>query len=77
MSLDPKSTYYDIGGIETINIIRAKLPPEQFKGYLLGNLLKYACRLNYKDQAERDAGKLVIYSQLLVKEYWREDDEHT
>lgn len=70
MSLDPKSSYYDInlsGGepIETIDIIRAKLTPEQFKGFLLGNMLKYSCRMNAKGVADRDAEKVLTYAKLL------------
>lgn len=65
MSIDPASTYYDAGGIETLRIIEAKLTPEQFQGYLLGNIIKYACRLNHKGQAERDAEKIQKYAGLL------------
>lgn len=36
MSKDLKSSYYDEGGIETLDIIKAKLSPEQYKGFLLG-----------------------------------------
>lgn len=45
---DPKSNYYMAGDIETLDIIKAKLTPEQYEGYLLGNALKYGCRLNFK-----------------------------
>ncbi len=62
MSKDKKSTYYDAGGIETIDVIKAKLTEEQYKGYLLGNVIKYSCRLNHKGQAERDAEKIKTYS---------------
>lgn len=48
MSHDKKSTYYDIGEIETIDIIKAKLTHEQYTGFLLGNALKYNCRCNWK-----------------------------
>jgi hypothetical protein len=65
MSVDEKSTYYDSGGIEVIEIIKAKLTPEQFKGYLLGNIIKYSCRLNWKGVPERDAEKITIYSKML------------
>ena len=65
MSLDPNSTHYDAGGIETLDIIRAKLTPEQYRGYLLGNAIKYACRLNYKGSPQRDAEKLANYSAWL------------
>jgi hypothetical protein len=62
MSIDEKSSYYDAGGIETIEIIKAKLTPEQFRGYLLGNMIKYSCRINHKGAALRDAEKVRIYA---------------
>lgn len=66
MSVDPKSSYYDQGGIETLKIIEAKLTPEQFEGYLLGNIIKYACRYNWKGAAERDAEKIKTYVTYLL-----------
>ena len=61
----PKSNnHYDAGGIETINFIRAKLTPEQYKGYCLGNVLKYAARLNFKGQ-QTDTKKLLDYAAWL------------
>jgi hypothetical protein len=68
MAVDEKSNYYDAGGIETIKIIKAKLNPEQFKGFLLGNIIKYACRVNHKGQAARDIEKIKTYSELLLNE---------
>lgn len=68
MSKDPKSTYYDQGGIETLEIIRAKLTSEQFRGYVLGNIIKYACRLNWKGQEERDVEKVHNYSSFLMEQ---------
>ena len=65
MALDDKSTYYDAGGIEVIKIIQAKLTPEQWKGSLLGNMLKYSCRMNWKGQEQRDKEKMKIYATLL------------
>ena len=66
MSKDDKSSYYDVGGIETLDIIQAKLTPEQFKGYLLGNALKYQCRMMHKTPGNpcRDAEKAANYT------YW-------
>jgi hypothetical protein len=63
MSTDPKATYYDAGGIETIAVIRAKLTPEQFLGYCIGNVIKYLCRINHKGQPVRDAEKVAQYSE--------------
>ncbi len=47
---DPQSRHYDAGGFETLDVIKAKLTPEQYEGFLLGNIIKYSCRLNFKDQ---------------------------
>jgi len=37
------------------------------QGYLLGNIIKYSCRLNFKNQADRDAEKLANYSRWLAE----------
>ena len=68
MSIDKKASYYDAGGMETIEIIRAKLTPEQFNGFLLGNALKYLCRYNFKVTPKRDAEKALVYTKMLHEE---------
>lgn len=70
MSRDEKSSYYDAGGIETLEIIKAKLTPEQYRGYLLGNALKYSCRMMHKspEAPHRDAEKAANYSRWLSEE---------
>ena len=65
MSKDEKSSHYDAGGIETLDIIRAKLTPEQYVGYLMGNAIKYLCRANWKECPERDLEKAANYTQWL------------
>lgn len=67
MSKDDKSTYYDAGGIETLDIIKAKLTLEQYQGYLLGNAIKYQCRMMHKtpDNPKRDAEKAAHYTMWL------------
>ena len=81
MSLDPKSEYYDVGGIETIKIIRAKLTPDQFQGYLLGNIIKYGCRVNFKGarlgDRRRDIEKLAQYARMLLEEMKMESHAST
>lgn len=34
-------SHYQLDGLEVIDIIRAALTPEEFRGYLKGNDLKY------------------------------------
>lgn len=69
MSIDPKADYYCAGGIEVIEIIRAKLTHEMFKGYLLGNAMKYLTRLCWKHQdgGLRDCQKAQVYLKLLAE----------
>ena len=43
--------HYTSGGIETIAYLRAKLTPEQFAGFCLGNALKYLSRAGLKGDA--------------------------
>ncbi|HEY6527122.1 MAG TPA: DUF3310 domain-containing protein [Cellvibrionaceae bacterium] len=65
---DPKSLYYDAGGIEVLDVIKAKLSPAQYQGFLLGNSIKYTCRLNFKNTPARDAEKAAFYTEALRAE---------
>jgi hypothetical protein len=57
--------HYDTGGISFIDVIEAKLTPEQLRGYLLGSCIKYALRMNFKGQDASDAAKMAEYSKWL------------
>lgn len=52
--------HYKMGGIETIDFIKAKLTEEQFKGYLAGNVIKYLSRFEHK-AGEEDLQKARWY----------------
>lgn len=54
-------SHYTDGGIETIDFIRAKLSPEEFRGYCLGNALKYLSRAGKKGEFETDIKKAIVY----------------
>jgi hypothetical protein len=54
--------HYTHGGIETITYIRAKLTPEQYIGYLRGNIEKYNSRIGLKGDSGEDAGKIAWYA---------------
>jgi hypothetical protein len=69
MIKDPQSNYYDAGGIDVLDIIKAKLTPAQYEGYLLGNAIKYTTRLNFKGTRDRDAQKAANYIKWL-HELW-------
>jgi len=69
MSIDLQSNYYDIGGIEVNDVIRAKLTREQYIGWLMASVIKYACRANFKhDTPKRDVEKAGVYLGLLKEE---------
>ena len=55
-------SHYKHGGIETIELIKAFLSPEEWRGYLKGTLYAYRDRAPYKGQTERDYEK--------AKRYW-------
>jgi len=58
--------HYTQGGVETIDFIRAKLSPEEYKGYLRGNILKYTSRAELKGGAE-DYRKAKVYMDWLLE----------
>ncbi len=54
-------THYKKGGIETIDVLQAKLSPEEFEGFCIGNALKYITRRHYKGKARQDLEKAHWY----------------
>ena len=55
--------HYTVGGIECIDYIKAKLTPDQFYGYCIGNTIKYISRAGKKDgeAAIKDLNKADVY----------------
>ncbi len=53
--------HYKVGGIESIDVIRAKLTPEQFEGFCLGNAMKYVHRAGHKGSKSDDIKKAAVY----------------
>lgn len=60
--------HYTAGGIETIDYMRAKASPEEFRGYLRLNALKYLSRAGLKGDAVTDLKKAAWYVNRLVEE---------
>lgn len=59
--------HYKIGGIETFDILRAKLSPTQLAGFCKGNVLKYITRADHKDKVD-DLKKAKWYLDKLIEE---------
>jgi hypothetical protein len=74
LELDPTSDpvnhppHYMTGGIETLDVIRAKMSQDRFEGYLMGNVLKYLLRCEYKEKRAEDIRKAQFYLNTLVVE---------
>ena len=60
--------HYTTGGIETLDVIRAKMSSDRFQGYLMGNVLKYLLRCEYKEKRVEDIKKAQFYLNSLVEE---------
>jgi hypothetical protein len=59
--------HYTAGGIECINAIQAMLTPEEWRGFLKGQILKYTWREKHKGGKE-DIGKAGFYLDKLKGE---------
>jgi len=62
--------HYNTGVIETIELIKSSMSVDEYKGYLMGNILKYICRHKHKNPAEpwKDLKKAEWYLAALIKE---------
>lgn len=64
------SHYAFFDGIEAIEIIARSMTVEMFRGYCMGNMLKYRLRAGKKAElayAEKDLAKANFYSELFEK----------
>ena len=66
-----KPPHYQVGGIETVDVIKAKLggeKSEHWHGYLLGNIIKYTTRAKYKGNFLEDLQKARYYLNVLIED---------
>lgn len=59
-------SHYTNGGIEFIEVLRAKLSSDEFRGFLKGNVIKYTLRAEHKDGAQ-DYAKGARYAKWLAE----------
>ena len=60
--------HYTSGGIECIDAMEAALTPEEFRGYLRGNCIKYLWRCELKGRTMEDLEKCEWYLERLIAE---------
>ncbi len=59
--------HYKVGGIESIDVIHAKLSIHGFQGFCAGHVMKYVHRMGHKGSSISDARKAQTYLGWLVK----------
>ena len=63
--------HYTSGKIEVIKIIEDQLTPEEYRGYIKGQVIKYITRERYKNGLE-DLKKARWYLDRLIKKMEKE-----
>ena len=63
-AVNKPSHYQFFEGVEVIEIIASSMTNEQFKGYCLGNRIKYRLRAGNKDKLEQEIAKSDKYVEL-------------
>lgn len=58
------SHYQLIAGVESIEVIARSMTTEQWKGFCLGNMLKYRLRCGKKGALQQDIDKANYYGEL-------------
>lgn len=58
--------HYKVGGMQVVDIWRAKLSPEEFRGACKANILKYVMRSDHKNGRE-DLEKAKVYLEWLIE----------
>lgn len=68
MLINAHNDHYKEMLVEPFELMKAILTPEEFRGFLKGNAIKYAMRAGHKgtaEDAEADADKFLFYSSAL------------
>lgn len=69
--LQVSGNHYKDMAIQPWTVMEAVLTPEEFRGYLKGNIIKYAMRAGRKEGSD-DAGKALHYKQKLNEASWQQ-----
>lgn len=59
--------HYAKGAIQPIEFMQETFTKEEFRGFLMGNIVKYTSRLGKKDSTAKEAAKIKRYSEWLQK----------
>lgn len=59
-----KPKHYDVCGMTAIDVIKHLLTDEEFKGFIVGNVLKYRLRAGKKGETLKDIAKANEYERI-------------
>ena len=59
------ATHYQLSAMQPLQIMQTLMSPDEFRGFLLGNAIKYLARKDYKGQYDSDVNKARQYL------YWK------
>ena len=62
-----KAEHYNQGGIECIDAIKASMSPEEYAGFLKGQVIKYTWRYRHKGKPVEDLEKAQYYHNKLIE----------
>lgn len=60
-------THYQQASVQPVEVLQMHMTPEEFQGYLKGNIVKYLFRAEYKGQRAQDIAKALQYAAWLVQ----------
>ena len=59
--------HYNVGNLETIQLLEESMSKREFLGYLKGNVIKYLARYEYKGKPMEDLDKALWYLEYLSR----------
>ena len=60
-------SHYKDMAVQPWHVMQAVMTPEEFRGFLKGNIIKYSMRAGQKGSAQEDADKARHYMQKLAE----------
>lgn len=60
-----RPAHYSRFGLETIDALQGTMSPEEFRGFLKGNAIKYLTRAGAKDDVRQEFHKVLWYVSFL------------
>jgi hypothetical protein len=66
-NIKPPVAHYNRGDIQPIDFIESNFTPDEYKGYLKGQIIKYISRYRYKGTPIEDLHKARTYLDWLIE----------